>query len=367
MSRYSGDDGRRNFLIDAGIVTGGIILLPETALSELANYSRHYKLTDVYSPKRRTRPNRKSTRYIILHTTEGDATGALRKLSKRGEASYLLEKNGKIDRILKPKQISMGCGRSLWEGLYNLDNYSVNIEVEGYHNNGMTPKQYSSLKSFLSDLQKEYKVSDEDVIPHSQVAFGRPNKWHRRSHRGRKRCGMLFSTEKVREKLGLITKPRYDPDVAAGKLIIADKYLADVLYSGEDPSRKMPQIPESEDEDIAIRTIEKGHTIWEYAGDEFDSETTIYLLENGMIRRGDELKKIGYAFDKISPGLKIAVGYVYGGHVSKNRTAYSIVGEDWDLPSTIYISPDPERRKIITGDDVKESRIEPGTLILFRR
>jgi hypothetical protein len=210
-------------------------------------------------------------------------------------------------------------------------------------------------------------VKDDDVIPHSQVAFGRPNRWHRRSHRGRKRCGMLFGTEKVREKIGLTEKPRYDPDVAAGRLVIADDYLASVLYSRADPSRKVPQIPEAEDEDVAIRTIEKGHTIWEYAGDEYDSETTIYLLKNGMIRRGDELKAAGFNFSSISPGLKIAVGYVYGGHISANRTAYSVVGEDWDLPSTLYISPDPERRKIITGDDIKESRIESETLVLFRK
>ena len=139
MSRYSGLDGRRNFLADLGIVAGGALIFTDIVFSGLA------KIVDVYSPKRKTRPDRKSTRYIILHTTEGDAAGALSKLSKRGEANYMLEKNGKVNRILKPKQISMGCGRSLWEGLYNLDNYSINIEIEGYHNNGLTQKPLSSI------------------------------------------------------------------------------------------------------------------------------------------------------------------------------------------------------------------------------
>jgi hypothetical protein len=53
---------------------------------------------------------------------------------------------------------------------------------------------------------------------------------HARPHRGRKRCGMRFGLSSVRRNLGLLSQPRYDPDVAAGRLAIGDPYLARVLY-----------------------------------------------------------------------------------------------------------------------------------------
>lgn len=356
---------RREFieLLSEGALGLGLGLLT-------AEEAEAYQLIDSPSPKRRTRPNRKSTQYILLHTTEANGNSSLNTLTRGGKASYMVNTDGKIYRIMKPDQVSIGAGRSVWNGLFNLDNNAINIEVVGYHNKPPTARQYASLKDFLRDLQKQYRVSDKKVMPHSQVAYDRPNKWHRRSHRGRKRCGMLFATERVREKLGLTSEFRYDPDVSNGRLVVGDPYLANVIYGasrGAEPAiiagRETPTTPDITDEDNAIRAIERGQTIWRYAGDEYANATSIYLLPDGRIRRGDELLRENFDFNNVQPGTRVAVGYTYGGHVSADRSAYRIAGTNWNRPDTLYIFDG----KIITGDDISDVSIPYGTLVIFRK
>ena len=338
--------------------------------ASLATEAEAYQLIDSPSPRRNRRPNRKDTRYILLHTTEASGSSSLNSLTRGGKANYMVDTDGRVYRIMKPNQVSIGAGRSMWNGLANLDNHVINIENVGYHNKAMTPSQYASLRDLLTDLQKQYGVNDERVMPHSQVAYGRPNKWHRRSHRGRKRCGMLFATEPVRERLGLTSEVRYDPDVSSGRLLVADPFLANVIYGdsrGAEPSivakAEPPSIPEATDEDVAIRTVERGQTVWGYAGDEYANATTIYMLNDGRIRRGDELQKEKFDFHHVPAGTRIAVGYVYGGNVHLGRTAYSIAGNNWNRPETLYIFDG----KFTTGDDVQPRDITDGTTVLFRR
>jgi N-acetylmuramoyl-L-alanine amidase len=355
---------RRNFLrqVLAGILIAAFPLLPKK--------TEAVTIFDVKSPKRRTRPRRKSTRFIILHTTEADGPGTLESITRRGTANYVIDPAGRIDRIMAKTQVSVGCGRSMWNGLANLDDHAINIEVIGYHDKSPSGQQMESLRYLLRVLMRSYHISARNVMPHSQVAYGRPNRWYRRSHRGRKRCGMIFATDSIRKGLGLSDKPRYDPDVRAKRLTVADEYLEEVLYGkmgGLEPAvitaQATPAIQDSEDEDVAVRTVEKGQTVWEYAGDEYAEETTIYLLADGRIRRGDELLQEKFDFQNIQPGTRIAVGYVYGGFVTGGRTPYSIAGKNWNNPDTLYITDG----KIITGDEISDEKIPLGTLLLFRR
>ena len=184
-----------------------------------------------YSPKNKERPVRKSTRFIVLHTTEGSSRGSGAKLQKNGEAHYMVDTGGEVYRVIDRKRVAYHCGRSMWNGLSSLDNYSIGIEVVGYHNKDLTAAQYKAIKELLDELKRIYKVPDDRVLTHSMVAYGTPNQWHRRSHRGRKRCGMRMALPSVRRKLGLMSKPAYDPDVRAGRLVVADKELQQLLYS----------------------------------------------------------------------------------------------------------------------------------------
>lgn len=355
---------RRGFL--KGLLTGALIagfaLFPEK--------TEAVRIFDIKSPKRRSRPRRRSTRFIILHTTEADGSGTLECIALRGTASYIVDHAGRIFRIMGKTQVSIGCGRSMWNGLANLDNHAINIEVVGYHNQYPSGRQMASLRYLLGVLMRTYGILARYVMPHSQVAYGRPNRWYRRSHRGRKRCGMLFATDPVRKGLGLVGKSRYDPDVRAERLIVADEYLDKVLYAKMGKreialitAQAMPAIQDSEDEDHSVRTVGKGHTVWEYAGDEYAKETTIYLLPDGRIRRGDDLSQEQFDFHNVQPGTRIAVGYIYGGCVTTERTPYSIAGKNWNNPDTLYITGG----KIITGDEISDEQIPAGTLLLFRK
>lgn len=183
------------------------------------------------NPERRLRP---ATRLIVLHTTEAHARSSLNKLSERGEAHYCLVEDGTVYRIIDRDRVAFHAGRSMWCGKEDCDDYAIGIEVVGYHDKAMPLRQLAALKELVDSLKKMYGLSDVQVVCHSHVAYGAPNKWQKCRHRGRKRCGMLFAMWSVRTRLGLKTRPAFDPDVKAGRLIQADKYLQGVLYGKTD-------------------------------------------------------------------------------------------------------------------------------------
>lgn len=187
------------------------------------------------SPRNKERPLRKETLYIVLHTTEGPSANSLNKLSANGECHYLVDTQGKIWRIIDTRRVAYHCGLSMWKGRKNIDTCSIGIEVTGYHNRPLTLAQYNALKELLKQLRFHYKIAPQNVLTHSMVAYGEPNKWQRHCHRGRKRCGMLFAQSNIRAKLGLTAKYGADPDVKARRLRVADEYLEAVLYKDARP------------------------------------------------------------------------------------------------------------------------------------
>lgn len=379
------------------------------------------KITSYYSPRNRERPPRTRTDYIILHTTEGAARGSLRKVRKNGEAHYFVDTDGHVYRVISKERVAFHAGRSMWRGKTNLDNSSLGIEVVGYHNKTITNAQYRSLRELLRQLQSIYNIPDERVLTHSMIAYGAPNIWHKKSHRGRKRCGMLFGRESVRKKLGLDKKPRFDPDVRAGRLAIGDPYLYKVLYgrkqevkiavgrftngnaniisSGRsawdiararynshealyrfpngkeirgDKVRDWKNIPAGtlvvmgesrrENRQEGIKIIGRdGKTARAIAGDEYNGGTTIYFLPDGRVRRGDELKES--SLKAIPAKTTILVGYMDGGYITTRRSAFDICGPRWKLADTFYRLSDGS---LITGDRIKASAIPKNTRVFFR-
>ena len=85
-----------------------------------------------YDSLDRRRDVRRSTQFLILHTTESDNSGAIHSLSRRGEANYLVELSGLIIELLPVNKLAMHAGLSMWNGVKGLSNHSVGIEVEGF-------------------------------------------------------------------------------------------------------------------------------------------------------------------------------------------------------------------------------------------
>ena len=378
-------------------------------------------IDNYYSPRNRERPVRRRTHYIILHTTEGPKAGSLKKIHRNGESHYFVDTAGHVYRIIEKKRIALHAGRSMWRGKTNLDNLSIGIEIVGYHNKDITPAQYKAVKELLSQLQRIYRLPDDRVLTHSMIAYGVPNAWHRQSHRGRKRCAMLLAKRSRRRHLGLDKRPSYDPDVKAHRLIVADPYLAEVLYgSAREQDLAFTRLTTGTEHvisanrsawDIARDRYRSSHTLYVFpdgkerkgnqirnwktipagtrvvlagrhtdnqvvkvdeigrdaktavdiAGNEVNSMTTIYFLPDGRVRRGDEFTESELL--ALPDKTRILVGYVHGGHITAKRSAYDVCGKRWNFPATIYRFPDGSIRP---GNMVHENRIPKHTLVFFR-
>ena len=425
----SGKVSRRDVIRRAWYTAVGL-----TAAGTLAS-ATSLDIRNHYSPRNRVRPRRPHTRYIVLRTTEGGETGSLRKVWRRGETHYFVTTNGRVYRVVDKSKIATHAGRSMWDGHGPMDNYSIGIEVVGYHDRDITTAQYRAVRELLRQLQALYKISDRNVLTHSMVAYGRPNRFYPFNHRGRKRCGMIFARPDVRQKLGLTAQPSSDPDVVAGRLKVADVELQHYLYHFRGSTASTPttqvaradastrpstadkntitsqrtawfiardqydspdtiyvfpdgtrhpgnriadwgQIPvgtavlvSQEDESngfegfVEAKTGEKARAI---AGEAFASKTTIYLLPSGMVRTGYDLNRrrsTRRLLEALPAGTRVLVGYVYGGHVKRNRLPSRIAGRKWNYPSTFYRLPDG---KILSGDEIDDAQIPPNTLVLFQ-
>ena len=309
----------------------------------------------------------------------------------------------------------------MWEGLVNIDDYAIGIEVVGYHDHNITAAQYQALTALLAELKLIYHIPDERVLTHSMVAYGAPNKWISRNHRGRKRCGMLFALASVRQKLHLNAQPQYDPDVRAGRLINGDPYLAGVLYGRASEQGRMlaqaattppPNVVSAKLSvwDIARDTYNRPDTVYIYpdgsrragnqihnwrsvpfgtrilagnshltpvenvqtlgvdgtsardiAGDEAWNDTTIYIFRDGRFLRGSQVPS--NVREKLPSGTRMLVGFAAGGPINSLRRAYDICGARWRLPDTFYLSPGGALK---TGSDVGSGKIANGTMVLFR-
>ena len=206
-----------------------VLIALSLSASATVRYSNSHR-----SARNSERRIRASTSLIVLHTTEAPARSSLNKLSDRGEAHYCVVENGTVYRIIDRDREAFHAGRSMWNGRSNVDSFSVGIEVVGYHDKPMPLVQLEALKELVAELKAVYRIDDAHVLCHSHVAYGAPNRWHRKSHRGRKQCGMLFAMPSVRTRLGLSARPAYDPDVRAKRLVQADPYLDRVLYGSVD-------------------------------------------------------------------------------------------------------------------------------------
>lgn len=258
-----------------------------------------------YSPLNRSRSPRRSTEFIILHTTEGGGRGSLEHIRRFGLAHFMVDTNGKVYRTIERHRIATHAGRSMWNGRTNLDNYSIGIEVAGFHDQPLSPAQTTALRELLRQLKSIYRIPDNRILPHSMVAYGAPNRWHSAPHRGRKRCAMLMGREDVRAQLGLFDKPRFDPDVRAGRLRVADSFLERVLFGPSAPAAApQPGAPPSSPAPAAANVISRSRSAWDIAREQYNSPNTLYEFPDGRVLRGNQIPN----WNAMPPGTVVRLG-----------------------------------------------------------
>ena len=368
---------------------------------------------------------RSTTRYIIVHTSEGGLKSTLRTVSlgKRrrgrsytygGHANYVIARDGRTFRTLDKKYRADHAGLSMWNRQTGLSDVSIGIEIVGYHYTPITAKQYRSVGILIKILQDVYDLDDLAVLTHSQIAYGKPNRWVRRLHRGRKRCAKNFE----RHKAHLGPTWNYDPDVRAGRLV-ADKKLAAAFYdrrksvavaaststnkitltntawaiAGEDYNSpntlyrlpngrviagdkietkigwsRLPQQTEvllnqqgQTDEKVLqtpIKIITNGDTAWSFAGSRYNSDSTFYFPPAGGIKPGTTISD----WDDLPNRTRLIVGYRGPYEIKKSKTAYRIAGRQYRKDTTIYYLP-PNR--LLAGNQIKDFTNLPKGALVF--
>jgi len=314
---------------------------------------------------------RQQTKYIVVHTAELGRRATLRVVSqgKRfrngrrtygGHAHYVIARNGRTYRILDKQYVADHAGISMWNGDTNISRLSIGIELVGYHYAEITEAQYRSVGLLIDILQKVYKLDDRAVLTHSQVAYGYPNRWHRKKHRGRKRCAKNFN----RAKAGLGPTWRYDPDVRA-KRLVADRQLAAVYYSPRN------FIAASEEANV----ISKRNTAWVIAGEDFDSTSTVYKFPDGRIYTGDQIAaEVGW---HLLPAKTVVLLNQEGSverlkddgpvkTIAGGVTAWSLAGRSYNQATTIYFLPSGRIKTGSVIDDWDDLPVQTRLIIGYR-
>ena len=300
------------------------------------------------SPRNPERRVRASTELIVLHTTEAPARSSLNKLSDRGEAHYCVTEEGSVYAIVDRDRVAFHAGRSMWNGKEDVDNFSIGIECVGYHDKPMSTVQLAAIRSLVQDLKAMYSIPDAHVVCHSHVAYGSPNKWQKRKHRGRKRCGMLFAMPSVRRVLELKSRPAFDADTRAGRLVVGDDYLRGVLYGGTDtmiaaygavtpPAAPRPPVPAKQV--VVAKAPPPPKSV---------VRTKPVVSAVSIPKSVGQLKSMGYAVK---------------GKVSKTMSASKIAGSKWNAPDTYYTI----RNKIFPGNRIDAAHIEVGMNIWMKK
>ena len=366
---------------------------------------------------------RKETKYIIVHTSEAGLKTTLKLVSKGkflrgrrltygGHANYVIARDGGTYRTLDKKYAADHAGLSMWSGNTDISKISIGIELVGYHYTGITDRQYRSVGILIGILQDVYRLDDSAVLTHSQVAYGEPNRWFKKKHRGRKRCAKNFD----RAKAGLGPTWSFDPDVKTGRLT-ADPELAAIYYgrrsvtasrfpsnmitksntawaiAGEDynsptslyqfpdgriipgdqiderdgwnriPRKTIVFLNQDNYQNLKrnrgpVKIISNGLTAWTFAGRDYNKKTTFYFFPQGGVKNGRQISD----WDDLPSETKVIVDYSGPYRVTSHRPPLEIAGMRYNKESTLYYFPNS---KLIPGDEVRDFKCLPSGVLLF--
>ena len=137
------------------------------------------EITKYYSPNyHNKRRSNKSITLIILHYTgmqsERESLKRLRNPKFQVSAHYLINRNGKIFKMVDERNIAWHAGKSMWKKHKNLNQNSIGIELVnkghrfGYQN--FPKKQIVALISLCKKLKKKYKIKNSCFLGHSDIA-----------------------------------------------------------------------------------------------------------------------------------------------------------------------------------------------------
>lgn len=173
-------------------------------------------ITDHFSPNCHARSSRVDS--LVLHYTDMLSADAAMKLlcdpNAKVSSHYLIDKQGKIFRLVEEDKVAYHAGVSYWRGQEGLNESSIGIEIDNYgHVFGPEPfpeAQIDSLIKLLNDIRSRHSIKDTHIVAHSDIAPLR-----------KKDPGELFPWARLHQKGHGIWVPPKEQDLKTGSFGIA--------------------------------------------------------------------------------------------------------------------------------------------------
>ena len=171
------------------------------------------EITKLYSPnfdhKRRGSKNITS---IIIHYTgmQSERESLKRLISSKSKVSchYLINRSGRVFRLVKDQNIAWHAGKSMWGKYKNLNKNSIGIELVNkghrYGYQAFTRIQIKRLVELCKYLKRKYRIKNRLILGHSDIAPLRkidPGEKFPWSHLSSKGVGIYPNKTVRREKL----------------------------------------------------------------------------------------------------------------------------------------------------------------------
>ena len=137
------------------------------------------KINNYFSPNFNKKIRLISTiKLIVIHYTgmqsERESINRLCNPKSKVSSHFVINRNGRIYRLIQDNKIAWHAGKSCWGKYKNLNKYSIGIElINKGHRFGytkFTKEQISSLTKICKILIKKYKIKAKNIIGHSDVA-----------------------------------------------------------------------------------------------------------------------------------------------------------------------------------------------------
>tara|TARA_B100000929_G_scaffold228093_1_gene184479 strand:- start:74 stop:784 length:711 start_codon:yes stop_codon:yes gene_type:complete len=137
------------------------------------------EITKLYSPnfnsKKRGSNNIAS---IIIHYTgmqsERESIERLTSSSSKVSCHYLINRSGKVFRLVEDKNMAWHAGKSMWGKYKNLNKNSIGIELVNkghrYGYQAFTKIQIKRLVELCKYLKRKYRIKNKLILGHSDIA-----------------------------------------------------------------------------------------------------------------------------------------------------------------------------------------------------
>ena len=120
----------------------------------------------------------KDIKVIVIHYTgmQSRIESIKRLLNSKHKVSchYLIDRKGKILKMVDNNKVAWHAGKSKWKNYNNLNKYSIGIElVNKGHELGyekFTTPQVNNLIKLCKNLKKKYKIKSSNIVGHSDIA-----------------------------------------------------------------------------------------------------------------------------------------------------------------------------------------------------